>query len=513
MACGRGEIGRRSGLKIRFPEMGVRVQFPPSAPCLQHAASLLAVSLALAGCTAQRDDIPITMSVIGTPLKLADPRLLKTDAGGEAMLAATAQGLVSFDAEGRIAPGLAERWIVTDDGMSIIFRIRRATWTDGRPVTARAVADRLRAIMAPGSAHPFRPLLGGVEQVIAMTGQVIEIRMRAPQPELLQLLAQPDMAIIREKASQGTGPYRVHSVRAGVSRMRPIRDSSLEEPDSRVERDDIRARGEPAALAVARFQARELSLVAGGTFGDLALARAAKPASEQFQVDPAYGLFGLAVTDDSKALTEASVRYALAMSIDRERIVQSFGLSSWQAQVAVLPTQLDSNSAPSALEWVYLDQAARIAKARGLIKGRIIGPIRIALPQNSGGRLLFAAIAADWRKIGVTAQSVAMTAPADLRLIDEVAPNSAALWYLQRLSCAHGLPCDSVLETSLNAARTATTSKERGDAIVEADSRLAQRQVFIPLALPLRWSLVSANLVGWRGNAFAVHPLMTLRSN
>ena len=69
------------------------------------------------------------------------------------------------------------------------------------------------------------------------------------------------------------------------------------------------------------------------------------------------------------------------------------------------------------------------------------------------------------------------------------------------------------METSLNAARTATTSKERGDAIVEADARLAQRQVFIPLALPLRWSLVSGNLVGWRGNAFAVHPLMTLRNN
>ena len=513
MACGRGEIGRRSGLKIRFPEMGVRVRFPPSAPCLRHAAALLVIILALASCTSQRDEKPITMSVIGAPLKLADPSLLKTDAGGEAMLAATAQGLVSFDAEGRIAPGLAERWIVTDDGKSIIFRIRRATWTDGSPVSARAVADRLRAIIAPGSAHPLRPLLSGVEQVIAMTGQVIEIRLRTPQPELLQLLAQPDMAIIREKASQGTGPYRVHSVRTGVSRLRPIPDATLEEPENRGERDDIRARGEPAALAVARFQARELSLVTGGTFGDLALARAANPASEQFQVDPVYGLFGLAVSADSKVLAEASVRYALAMAIDRKRIVQSFGVSSWQAQVAVLPTQLDSNSAPAALEWVYLDQAARTAKARGLIKGRTIGPIRIALPQNSGARLLFAAIAADWRKIGVTVQSVALTAPADLRLIDEVAPQSAALWYLQRLSCAHGLPCDPVMETALKAALTATTSKERGDAIVEVDAKLAQRQVFIPLALPLRWSLVSANLVGWRDNAFAVHPLMTLRSN
>jgi hypothetical protein len=30
--CPGGEIGRRNGLKIRFPATGVRVQFPPRAP-------------------------------------------------------------------------------------------------------------------------------------------------------------------------------------------------------------------------------------------------------------------------------------------------------------------------------------------------------------------------------------------------------------------------------------------------------------------------------------------------
>ena len=32
--CPGGEIGRRNGLKIRFPATGVRVQFPPRAPLI-----------------------------------------------------------------------------------------------------------------------------------------------------------------------------------------------------------------------------------------------------------------------------------------------------------------------------------------------------------------------------------------------------------------------------------------------------------------------------------------------
>ena len=84
----------------------------------------------LAACSGRGDDGPITVSVIDGALKLADPAKLPTDAGDEAMLGATAQGLVAFDAEGRIEPALAERWIITDDGLSIIFRIRRADWAD-----------------------------------------------------------------------------------------------------------------------------------------------------------------------------------------------------------------------------------------------------------------------------------------------------------------------------------------------------------------------------------------------
>src|ERR1019366_5328823 len=49
--CPGGEIGRRNGLKIRFPATGVRVQFPPRAPMRRFLTTMtqLLFMLALSG--------------------------------------------------------------------------------------------------------------------------------------------------------------------------------------------------------------------------------------------------------------------------------------------------------------------------------------------------------------------------------------------------------------------------------------------------------------------------------
>ena len=59
------------------------------------------------------------------------------------MREAVAKGLVGLDEEGRVVPALAARWIVTDDGLSYIFRLFDAKWDDGRQITAERVARLL----------------------------------------------------------------------------------------------------------------------------------------------------------------------------------------------------------------------------------------------------------------------------------------------------------------------------------------------------------------------------------
>jgi oligopeptide transport system substrate-binding protein len=473
------------------------------------ALLLASVTLMLDSCAPDEVSGPLTMSVIGGPLHLADPNRSVLDSAPALLLSSTAQGLVAFDGEGQVEPALAERWVTTDDGLSYIFRIRRAKWANGRSVTSAEVAARLNEVFGAGGNSRLKPLFASVAGAISMTGQVVQIQMRAPQPNFLQILAQPELALFRTLPSQGTGPYKIHSIKAGVTRLRLIPETEDGEYIPDPESTDVRVRGEKASMGVARFAVRDIALVTGGGFNDIALARAANLPNSQFQLDPAYGLFGLAISADSVALGDSNIRRALAMAIDRERLVQLFGVNTWQTAVTILPNQLDSAARPAGPEWTQLNLEQRIARARGLVKGGLI--VKLALPNGPGSRLLLAALAADWRRIGVTVQAVGPRDAADLRLIDEVAPQSSALWYLSRLSCGHDLPCSENGETALKAALSARTLDERANAIGEADAAFAGVQGYIPIALPLRWSLVSPQLVGWRPSAFAVHPLQHLR--
>ena len=183
----------------------------------------------------------------------------------------------------------------------------------------------------------------------------------------------------------------------------------------------------------------------------------------------------------------------------------------------LLPTQHDSGQAPASPDWTgnSMDERRSIAgqriaaweRARGAIK-----PLRVALPKGPGMRVLFARLAADWRRIGVPTILVPVTDDdADIRLIDEVAPNTSANWYLTRTGCGYGLACSTAGDFSLSEARAAPNLGQRSAAIARADAAYAENGGYIPLGKPVRWSLVSPVLTLYRDNIFAVHPFAELR--
>jgi len=102
-----------------------------------------------------------------------------------------------------------------------------------------------------------------------------------------------------------------------------------------------------------------------------------------------------------------------------------------------------------------------------------------------------------------------MNEDADLRLVDAVAPYDSARWYLAT-ACQ---PCGTDAQTALEAAREAPDPASRARHIAEADAALASDISFIPIARPLRWSLVALRLTEWQGNSRAWHPLNHLRSD
>ena len=336
---------------------GVRVRVPPSAPS-RHLTGVIKsgtwnarafafplLAIALASCQQRPDNAPVVVSAIGGRLSYPELDKRAPDTTQRLLLDATAQGLVRFDAAGQIEPGLAERWIVVDQGRTYIFRLREAEWSNGAKVTAEEVAIILRRAIAPGSRNALKPFLSAIDDIVAMTEQVIEVRLSRPRPDLLKLFAQPDLAVLRMSPPGGTGPFRVASTAGLGVMLRPAFDPTHSPDDDTVEpgpERNVQLIGETAAVALLRFAHKESDYVAGGTVSDWPMVALAKIAPANIQLDPAAGLFGLAVINRSGLLVSPAGRGAVAEAIDRVALIGAFSPNWGQPVERLLPDKLDS---------------------------------------------------------------------------------------------------------------------------------------------------------------------------
>jgi len=168
---------------------------------------------------------------------------------------------------------------------------------------------------------------------------------------------------------------------------------------------------------------------------------------------------------------------------------------------------VDEVPAPAQPDWAGAPIAQRRSRAAGIIAANVDTTpfrLRVAVPDGTGYRIVFAHIRRDWRAIGVEAVRVPAGAPAELRLVDSVAPAEIGRWYLRPFVCGESAVCDEAATALLEAARTAAPA-ERQALLAQADAALTAITAFIPLGSPLRWSLVSERLNGFRVNPFARH--------
>lgn len=467
---------------------------------------VLAALLLAPGCKAAETG-PIAVSAIGAQPRLVNPNRESLDAASAFLVDSVAQGLVRFDAAGQIEPALAQRWIASDDGLRYTFRLARAQWRNGERITAEQVVSRLRAAMSGASSNPVKPLLGAVDEIMAMTDDVLEISLKGSRPNFLQLLAQPQLALIRN--GQGSGPYAATRQPDGSVLLEPPERDDEAEAEATPAQDwpPIALRGEPAGIAVARFDQGLADLVIGGRLGDLPIALAAEPGNALL-FDPAAGLFGLAFARSEGPLARTDVRQALSMALDRAAIAAALRVPGLRPRETLLPAGIEGFTRPAIPAWTASPLALRReAAAEAIAAAGRDEPVRVtvALPEGPGFRLLFAHLRRDWATIGVTSRRVRSGEPADLRLVDDVAPVSLASWYLRRFSCEANPVCDPAADEMMAAARIAPTPANRRGLLANADRILAEAAAFIPIATPVRWSLVSPRLTGFRPNPFAHH--------
>lgn len=483
---------------------------------LRTLALFLFSPLALAGCGGVGDDDLVDVVFIGQPEELEEDGLRLSPAG-QHLRAATAEGLVSLDASGNVVPAVAERWIVTDDGLSYIFRLRNSDWADGTSIESEDVRAELGRTIARLSGTSLGLDLAKIREVRAMTGRVIEIRLWSPMPDLLQVLAQPELGLRRN--GRGTGPMAANPTdEAWVLRPRPPESRGLPaDPEWSQRIRQLRLRAMPAEQAVAAFESGGADLVLNGGLANLPLADVGALSRGTVRLDAALGLFGLRVHSREGLLADAARREAVAMAIDRETLLQPFNIGGWIPTTRIVAPGLPDDIGTIDERWVDLTLEERRAQAAQRVAAWLgegeerSARATIALPPGPGSGLLFRELAADLAAIGIRLERVEDAGEADLTLVDRVARYGSARWFLNQFNCAldTGL-CVPEADARVAEARSQIDPMVRAALFAEAEAELAASNVYIPIGAPIRWSLVRGGIEGFQENRWNVHPLLPL---
>jgi peptide/nickel transport system substrate-binding protein len=163
-----------------------------------------------------------------------DPRsldpALSTDVPTGEMVSYVFDGLTAFDVNGKLLPGLADRWSAERGGQRYVFHLRPGVkFHDGRPLTAAAVRASFLRVLDPastgGRAWPLYPIAGAQDYAARKASEVRGIQvlgdtavafdLTEPLAIFPKFLAMPVVSIVPSPAPAdlaahpvGTGPWR-----------------------------------------------------------------------------------------------------------------------------------------------------------------------------------------------------------------------------------------------------------------------------------------------------------------
>ena len=239
------------------------------------------------------------------------------------------EGLVRFDADGKIEPGLAESW-ERKDPLRMRFKLRKGVrFHDGEPFDSKAVVFTISRYLAPETRFPAYGFINSIEKAEAVDEHTVDIITKYPDGLLLNRLAgfilimAPDfIAKNGEQALQsrsaGTGPFildRWEKEKAVVLKKNPDYWNT-----GYPKIDELRFIFLPAKDQMAALLQGKVDLITEmpGTYTQQAKAH---PGTDVLKQETLYAVVG-AFNTSRPPLTDKRVRQALAHAINKELFIR-----------------------------------------------------------------------------------------------------------------------------------------------------------------------------------------------
>ena len=472
-----------------------------------------------------------------------DPQLARTDTAAN-ILRDAYEGLASLNARGEPEPGAAERWQVSDDGLTYTFALRaNARWSNGEPLVAQDFIVAWRRLVDPATGAPYADVLQPVANAAAITAgtaavatlgvgasdaHTLIVHLRAPTPYFPGLVAHwstfPTYHGLPPGAPGKTvsnGAYTVSDWIVG-SHVALKRNGAYWN-DAATHIATVRYVHVPDANdEYARF--RSGGLDATYVMPQQPIARLKAENGSQIHLGPQLGVyyygFNLAKAPFKGA---TGLRQALAMSVDRERIVESVtGLGEVPAYSWVPPGTAGYES--QRFTWADQPPAERLATARRLYAQAgysAAHPLVIELRYPSGPthERIALAVASMWKEaLGVDTHLVGEEFKSMLQAINRgetqvfrsswIGDYNDAWTFVEVLKGDFGINLprykSAVYDAALGvAAREADLAKRR-DALEAAERTMLADAPLVPLYFYVNKHLVAPRVRGWHDNVMNV---------
>lgn len=307
------------------------------------AAAALAASILGAACGARPGPAPpadnrLVVAIESAPMHL-DPRL-GTDQASSRFFNVALNGLVTKDPSGNLIPDLAESWQILEEGARYRFVLRRGVeFHDGRELSSQDVVWTFQSMLDGTVTSPKRGAFELLERVEALDDNTVDFVMRRPFGAMLVNLtsyvgivprgSEPDSF---NRQPVGTGPFRLVSRQPDVIELAAF-DGYWQ---GRPEIDRLVLKVVPDATV------RALELRKGSVH--LVVSDLAPDVLDEFRHDPAFQVIEdpgakyayLGLNLEEPLLADVRVRRAMALALDRERLVKTL----WRGLAVVTETMI-----------------------------------------------------------------------------------------------------------------------------------------------------------------------------
>ncbi len=484
---------------------------------------------------------------IGPEPESLDPHRARSEAA-LTVLRDLYQGLTELGPGGIPVMAAAERYEVSGDGLTYTFRLRaNGRWSNGDTVVAEDFAAAWRRLVNPQTAAPYAQLLAPVRGASAITAgsaspdslgvrvldeATLVVDLVRPTPYFLGLLSHPATFPLHRAslAANGRRFARPGMISNGAfvlsgwdfgSHVSARRNPYYWERGKNAW-DGVDYYSMPEAAAEFRaYRSGELDLTSTVPAAQAEWIKAHMAADLRIAPQLAVYYLGLNLTR-APFDKNPSLRQALSMVIDRERLVESVTGLGEAAAYSLVPPQV-FNYGPAAPEYAAWPLATRVQRARELL--RLAGlhqPLKIELRYNSGElhSRIAVAVASMWKEsLGVETTLHAQEFKVLLQDIDRAAETQVfrASWiadyndaynFLQLMQSGFGINLPRYSNPEYDAllarANQNADATQRRELLEKAEGLMMADQPLIPIYFYVAAHLVRPQIRGWSENPMNV---------